>query len=384
MKLHVVRMNTGGGRPTETRLPRTTRGDEGRVSSVAESSLHRRQQAGLCIVWRKQRRHPLADGRWCEMTCIAVADDPAGVCANCGKNGNSEGGAVKLKNCNACLLVKYCGVDCQRAHRKLHKKACKQRAAELKDEQLYSQGHERPEGDFCPICTLPIPLPKHECSVFHVCCMKTICIGCDMQTEKRGMHVCPFCRTPCPDNDTDELAMVMARVEKQDPLAIGHLGGIYYCGSPGLQKDMRRAVELWTEAADLGSVFALYNLGKSYEVGEGVEQDRQKGAKFYQKAAMQGQLESRYQLGMSEVKKGNLDRAKKHFLISANMGDNDSLENIKNLFMAGIATKEQYAEALKGYQVAIEEMKSHDREEAKRIGFYEEKLRKVRGVSLRS
>ncbi|EJK68666.1 hypothetical protein THAOC_10132 [Thalassiosira oceanica] len=56
-------------------------------------------------------------------------------------------------------LVKFCGVDCQRAHRKQHKKACKQRVAELKDEQLYSQGHERPDGDFCPICTLPIPLP---------------------------------------------------------------------------------------------------------------------------------------------------------------------------------------------------------------------------------
>ena len=40
-----------------------------------------------------------------------------------------------------------------------HKKACKQRAAELEDERLYSQGHERPEWDICPICTLPIPLP---------------------------------------------------------------------------------------------------------------------------------------------------------------------------------------------------------------------------------
>ena len=64
----------------------------------------------------------------------------------------------KLKNCTAYRLVKYCGVDCQKAHRKQHKKACKQRAAELKDERLYSQGHERPEGDFCPICTLLIPL----------------------------------------------------------------------------------------------------------------------------------------------------------------------------------------------------------------------------------
>ncbi|EJK69835.1 hypothetical protein THAOC_08869 [Thalassiosira oceanica] len=47
------------------------------------------------------------------------------------------------------------------------------------------------------------------------------------------------------------------------------------------------------------------------------------------------------------------------------MGYKDSLETIKDMFMAGIATKEQYAEALKGYQDAVEEMKSHDRDEAK-------------------
>ena len=32
--------------------------------------------------------------------------------------------------------------------------------------------------------------------------------------------------------------------------------------------------------------------------------------------------------------------------------------------MQGNATKEQYAEALKGYQDAVEETKSHDRDEA--------------------
>ena len=31
----------------------------------------------------------------------------------------------------------------------------------------------------------------------------------------------------------------------------------------------------------------------------------------------------------------------------------------------GVATKEQYAEALKGYQDAVEETKSHDRDKAK-------------------
>ena len=85
---------------------------------------------------------------------------------------------VKLRDCTACRLVKYCGVDHQKAHHKQHKKACKKRAADLKDERLYSQGHERPEGDFCPICTQPIPFPMDKHSSISSCCMKMICNGC--------------------------------------------------------------------------------------------------------------------------------------------------------------------------------------------------------------
>lgn len=50
------------------------------------------------------------------------------MCASCGK---TELFGVKLKFCTACHLVKYCGVECQRKHRKEHKKACRERAAEL-------------------------------------------------------------------------------------------------------------------------------------------------------------------------------------------------------------------------------------------------------------
>ena len=44
-----------------------------------------------------------------KMSCVPVDKEEA--CANCGKHGSDN---VKLKNCNACRLVKYCGVDCQR------------------------------------------------------------------------------------------------------------------------------------------------------------------------------------------------------------------------------------------------------------------------------
>ena len=58
----------------------------------------------------------------------------------------------------------------------------------------------------------------------------------------------------------------------------------------------------------------------------------------------------------------------RHLLISVKSGDKDSVENNKMTFMGGDAAKEQYAQALKGYQDAVEEMKSHDRDEAKRLG----------------
>ncbi|EJK65128.1 hypothetical protein THAOC_14055 [Thalassiosira oceanica] len=256
------------------------------------------------------------------MSCVPVdrKSETGEACANCGKDGSDT---VKLKNCTACRIVKYCGVDCQRAHRKQHKRTCKQRAAELKDEELYGQGHERLEGDFCPICTLPIPLPMDKHSGFNTCCMKTICHGCALAASKRGMGDCPFCRTPLPANDaenTEILAMVRARVAKKDPVAINHLGEKYFFGQLGLQKDVSRAIALWTKAAELGSVKALYNLGVAYNTGEGVQQDTVKAVEFYEKAAMQGSADARHNLGCCEVRMGNSDRAVRHFLISAKMG----------------------------------------------------------------
>ena len=111
-----------------------------------------------------------------------------------------------------------------------------------------------------------------------------------------------------------------------------------------LQKDMRKAVELWEEAAELGSVGALHNLGVAHYYGQVFQQDKTKGIQFWTKAAMQGHFESRYNLGAIELNEKNHDRAVKHFLISAKMGHKGSLEMIKNMFMAGDATKEQYAQ----------------------------------------
>ena len=296
-------------------------------------------------------------------SCVSTA--ALGVCANCGQEG---GNVVKLKNCTACLLVKYCGVDCQKAHRKIHKKACKKRAAELKDERLYSQGHDRPEREFCPICTLPVPIPTGSHSSLNPCCTKMVCNGCVLAAMKMGIDdACPFCRTPTPEDCAKIVTLIQARVEKKDPEAIKNLGDEYMSGRLGLKRDTSRAVELWTEAAELGSAEAYFHLGLAYRDGKGVGQDVSQCIHFFEKAAMLGHSMARHNLGCYEISRGHIDRAVRHLLISAKMGSALSLEDIERMFKRGLATKSQYGEALKGYQVALEEMKSPQREEAKTL-----------------
>ena len=238
-------------------------------------------------------------------------------------------------------------------------------------ERLLNEGHERAERDRCPICYLYIELPISKHAAMNVCCMKLVCNGCILAAHQRGMNNrCPFCRAPRPTDDASRLAMIQKRVAKKDAAAIHYLAQKYHCGKLGLTKDVTRAVELLKEAAELGSVDAHHELGRAYYTGEGVEEDKPRGIRHWQQAAMKGHAKSRHNLGNVEYQNGNYELAVQHWMTSAKMGCEDSLNSIKGMFMKGRATKAQYAEALGGYGDAAEEMKSHQREEAKtRLGF---------------
>ena len=74
--------------------------------------------------------------------------------------------------------------------------------------------------------------------------------------KRRGLlDIYPFCRTPFAGDDAFTLAMVQKRADKGDAGAIKVLGDNYfhthYHGDLGLTKDVPRAIELWTEAAEL-------------------------------------------------------------------------------------------------------------------------------------
>ena len=138
-------------------------------------------------------------------------------CAACGK-GEEEGGEA-LKTCISCKMAKYCNRECQLKHRPQHKKACKQRAAELHEIALF---REPPPNRECPICLLPMP---HEAKTdtLHACCGQRICDGCTYgmifksnqgKTLQEILRIaktqpCPFCRSPPPGSDS-----VTEKVEK--------------------------------------------------------------------------------------------------------------------------------------------------------------------------
>ena len=293
---------------------------------------------------------------------LSSEESSANVCANCGKEG---GDGFKLKNCTACFLVKYCSVACQKSHRKQHKKECRKRATELKDEALFSRGRECCFGD-CPICMLPLPLEDDQNCV-NTCCIKKICNGCMLAAMERGMgNICPFCREPAPDGDAAIVALIQKRVDAGDAEAVNYLGQKYYCGEDGLQLDKSRAVELYREAANLGSVEAHCSIGAMYGRGEGgLEKDEAKAVHHCERAAKAGHPGARFNLGNSEVKKRKYGRALKHWMIAAKMRHERSLKEIQLMHKNGLATKGDYSQALVRYQQAVDETKSDQRAKAK-------------------
>ncbi|EJK72976.1 hypothetical protein THAOC_05433 [Thalassiosira oceanica] len=235
---------------------------------------------------------------------------------------------------------------------------------------LMKKGRTRSEEDDCPICQLPLPLDCKQW-MFKSCCMKRVCNGCAFNFEaiKRGMRDCPFCRATMPE-ESQALAMVQSRVDAGDPVAMFTLGAKYHFGEIGLEKDATRAIELYERAAELGVKEAHFNLGVTYHEGTDVEKDTAKAVRHFEAAAMYGHVKARYNLGNMEFKAGKYDLALQHLLISAKLGCDESLSNVKRLFMAGLATKAAYAAALRGYQNAVEEMSSPDRDQAKAVCFW--------------
>eukprot|EP00986_Skeletonema_menzelii_P008566 scaffold3652_cov102-Skeletonema_menzelii.AAC.2 len=155
----------------------------------------------------------------------------------------------------------------------------------------------------------------------------------------------------------------MKRIEANDPVAMCFMGTERYH-----EGDYKKAFEYWTEAAALGDVDAHYQLSTLYHTGKGVEKDEKRALHHAEQAAIGGHHMARHNLGCEEEECGRMDRAVKHWIIAAKLGDDKSLEAVKVHYKAGFVSKDDFAAALRCYQATIDASKSPQREEAERTG----------------
>eukprot|EP00984_Skeletonema_dohrnii_P010383 scaffold4045_cov105-Skeletonema_dohrnii-CCMP3373.AAC.7 len=288
-------------------------------------------------------------------------------CASCGI---AAGDDIKLKKCTACQLVRYCSVKCQKEHRPQHKRACKKRATELRDELLFKQPDSSHWGD-CPICCLPLSVDENN-STMMPCCSKLICDGCDYadqmrETGGKRQSKCPFCRHPTPKSQEEAERIQKKRIEMNDPVAMCLVGG-----KRDGEGDYDGAIEYYTRAAALGNISAHFDLSLMYQEGKGVEMNEKKVWHHLEQAAIGGHSKARHNLAILEEINGRRARAMKHLIIAANQGDDGSLNNLKNAYELGYVSKEDFAAALRGHQAAVDATKSPQRDEAKAMRVSEE------------
>ena len=290
------------------------------------------------------------------ITCTEINDaKEVDVCANCGKEGSD------LNICNKCQMVKYCNAACKKKHRSRHKKKCERRVAELHDEALFKPPPPRED---CLICMIPLPSLETG-SRYYRCCGKEICSGCihAISLRDNGVGLCPFCRTQTP-NDEETVKRTKKRVEAGDADAMFDLGCFYNSGDYGLPRDDTKALELYYQAGELGIADAYCNIGNAYRNGRGVERNDAKANHYYKLAAKGGYDTARHNLGCSEGRAGNWDRAIKHWLIAAGGGYSDSVKTIQQLYTIGHAAKDDYSNALRAYQTYLDEIRSDQRDAA--------------------
>jgi len=283
-------------------------------------------------------------------------------CASCGI---AEVDDIELKNCDACDLVRYCSDKCQEDHRPNHEAMCKERAAELRDELLFKQPESSHLGD-CPICCVPLSLGTNK-FVTYFCCSKLVCNGCTTanmmrQFDERTAFECPFCRQLYAESKEESDGRRKKRCEANDPFALREEGRRHF-----VDGDYKRAFEYLAKAAELGDVEAHSYLSLLYRGRLGVEKDEGKELYHLEEAAIGGDPSTRHALGCNEGENGRLDRAVKHWIIAAKLGDDESIERLKEGFKFGYVRKEDFASALRGHQAAVNATKSPQREFAEKF-----------------
>ena len=153
---------------------------------------------------------------------------------------------------------------------------------------------------------------------------------------------------------TDDLKQA---VQNGEPAALFEVGKIYTDGA-GVDKDLAKAAQWYENAADLGFAPAQYIIGNFNEKGLGVNQDAAIAAQWYEKAAKGGNIIAMHNLAVLTAtpnalsKQPNMEEAFKWFSNAADYGVRDSQVNAGIFHTKGFGTEVNLIEAYKWFSIA--------------------------------
>ncbi len=146
--------------------------------------------------------------------------------------------------------------------------------------------------------------------------------------------------------------------ERGNAVAQNELGRQYQLGQ-GVPKDLAKAAELFHKAADQGHPVAQVNLGVAYEEGAGVTKDVAQAVQWYTKSAEQNNSQAETRLGFmyeggTGVTKDNAQAAKL-YRQAADQGNARAQTRLGFLYQSGAGVDKDYAQAAQWYQKAADQ-----------------------------
>ena len=149
-----------------------------------------------------------------------------------------------------------------------------------------------------------------------------------------------------------------------------HIAYKYFTGN-GVEKDINKAIELFTKAAEKNHLQAQVNLGFIYSNNKYGKKDLKKSFYWYQKAALQNDVQSQaYLANLYYFGKGTKKDIKKAFYWyqkAANANDNNAQYNLGVIYLNGEVGKKNEKKALYWLKKAKENGNPNAQEVIKRI-----------------
>jgi serine/threonine protein kinase len=146
--------------------------------------------------------------------------------------------------------------------------------------------------------------------------------------------------------------------ERGNVIAQYELGRQYQLGQ-GVQKDPTKAVEWYRKAAEQGHPVAQFNLGTAYEEGTGVTKDLAQAVQWYGKSAAQNNAQAQTRLGFlyesgSGVTKDNAQAAQL-YRQAAEQGNARAQTRLGFLYQSGEGVDKDNVQAAQWYQKAADQ-----------------------------